>query len=64
MHCGKFRPLWVHTLVERHADGVHLVDRPVEVCLEVAVRSKRLFDMSDSAVLGVELDGLEVADIV
>lgn len=48
--CPQLAPAREHTLVERHANRIHLVDRPVKVRLEVPVCTKRLADVSRSAV--------------
>ena len=60
----RLAPFGVYPFVQRHAHGVHLVDLPVEVCFEVSMRAQRLLDVTCAAVLGVQLDGLEVCDVV
>lgn len=58
---GPFRE---NALVERHTDGVHLVDGAVEVRLEVAVCTKRFANMASATVFGVQLDWLEIVHIL
>jgi hypothetical protein len=60
----RLRPPRVHAFVERHADRVHLADRPVEVRLKVPVRAQALADVADAAVLRRELDRAKVLDVV
>jgi len=46
-------PPRVHTLIQRHAHRVHLVDWPIKMRLEVPMRTKRFSDMSRTPVFRV-----------
>ena len=46
-------PFRIHALVQRHAHGVHLRYRRVEMSFEVPVRSERFTDMASPAIFGV-----------
>lgn len=52
------------TLVQIHADSVHLLDGAVEVRLEIAVRTQSFLDVTRATVLGMKLHRLEVGDIL
>lgn len=52
--CSKVLALFRElSLVQRHADSVHLLNRSVKVRLEVTVRSERVLDMTCPSVLRV-----------
>lgn len=58
---GLFREL---SLVQGHADGVHLLNGTVKVCFEVTVCSESFLDVTCSAVLCVQLDRCKVLNVV
>lgn len=47
----QLRPLRIHPLVQAHTDRIHLIDRTIEMGLEVSVRAEGLFDVARASVL-------------
>jgi hypothetical protein len=60
----QFPPLGVDAFIERHTYCVHLIDGPIEMGLEIAVRSKGFTDMTSPSMFRVQLDRLEIVDII
>ena len=57
-------PFRIHAFVEGHANRVHLVDGTIEVRLEVTMRTERLLNVTCASILGMQLYGFEVVDVV
>lgn len=63
--CAEARaPPGEDALVERKAHGVGLRDGQVEAALHGTVRADALCNVAARTVLGVELDGLEISDVL
>lgn len=59
MFSPKSCPLGENTLVQRHTDGVHLIDGTIEMGFKISMRPKGF-----AAMFRVELYGLEIVYII
>jgi hypothetical protein len=64
MFCPQSCPLGENTLVQRHTDGVHLIDGTIEMSFEISMRPEGFAYMARSAVFRMELYGLEIVYII
>lgn len=56
--------LWELTFVQVHTHGIHLLDRPVEMSLEIPMGTQCFRNVTCATVLGVKLNRLEVLHVV
>ena len=63
-HRPRLSPFWEDTLVQKHANCIHLVDWCIEMSLEVSMSSEGLADVPTPSIFGVELYRFEVSHIV
>ena len=52
------------TLVQVHADSIHLLDGAVKVSLEITVGAECFANVTGATILGVKFNGLEVVDVL